>query len=107
MSKAYTYIWEYRVAPESRLDFERHYGNDGSWVRLFRRAEGYIETIFLTDQADPGRYITIDRWRSEDEYMAFHAAFSEEYVQLDSECEHLTVNEIFLGAYDEHSKTSG
>ena len=107
MDKGYTYIWEYRVAPESRLEFERHYGKDGGWVQLFRRSEGYVETIFLIDQADPGRYVTIDRWRSEDDYMAFHAAFSEDYVRLDSECEHLTVDEIFFGAFDEHDKARG
>lgn len=100
MDKGYVYIWEFRVAAESRAEFERQYGPDGGWVRLFRRAEGYLETLFLTDPAEAGHYITIDRWKSEEDYMAFHAEFSEEYVRLDTECEHLTINEVFLGIFN-------
>lgn len=103
MDMRYSYVWEYRVAADSRAEFERQYGPDGDWVRLFRRSEGYIETLFLKDIAELGRYITIDRWKSEEDYMAFHVEFSEEYVRLDTLCEHLTIKETFLGAFGEKS----
>lgn len=78
MNAGYAYLWEFHVRAESRDEFERHYGPEGSWAALFRRAPGYLGTHLLRDRATDGRYLTIDRWQSEAAYRAFHAQFSRE-----------------------------
>ena len=65
MNAEYVYAWEFRVRAETAATFEKLYGPQGDWVRLFRRAEGYVETLLLRDRADALRYVTIDRWRSQ------------------------------------------
>jgi heme-degrading monooxygenase HmoA len=101
MPQHYCYLWEFRVAPEARAEFERHYGADGSWSQLFRRAEGYLGTHLLQDRADPGRFLTLDRWRSDADHRAFRTAFAQEYAALDRLCEALTLSETALGEYRE------
>jgi heme-degrading monooxygenase HmoA len=95
----YTCLWEFVVDAGARAEFERHYGADGTWVRLFRRAPGFVETRLLIDRADPGRYVTVDRWQSEEAYRAFRDSHAAQYAELDAECGKLTRAETFLGAY--------
>ena len=51
------------MRPGREAEFEERYGPDGDWVRLFRRGEGYGETVLLRDLAAPGRYVVTDTWR--------------------------------------------
>jgi len=101
MTSRYTYLWEFLVAPDRIEEFKHHYGPTGSWVTLFRRSPGYIETLLLQDSANPRRFITIDRWESLDAYQSFHSRFSREYAAIDEVCQHLTITEIPLGRYSE------
>ncbi|HEV8255177.1 MAG TPA: antibiotic biosynthesis monooxygenase family protein, partial [Vicinamibacteria bacterium] len=64
-------VWEFRVLPDKRYEFERRYGGDGDWARLFRLADGYAGTTLLRDAEDPGRYVTIDAWRDREAYAWF------------------------------------
>ena len=95
----YVYIWEFHVLPGCEPEFERHYGPSGSWVRLFRTARGYLETVLLRDLTQPQRYLTIDRWESEAVYRAFRQASAADFAALDSLCEALTVSERELGQF--------
>jgi heme-degrading monooxygenase HmoA len=95
----YSYIWEFRVEPARREEFEQCYGPAGPWATLFRRADGYIDTELLRDTADASRYVTIDTWQSEDAYRSFRARFSQEYHALDRSCERLTSSEASLGEF--------
>ena len=101
MNDGYTCLWEFTVAQAARAEFERHYGEDGSWVRLFRQSPGFIGTILLRDRNVEGRYLTVDRWRSEAAYRAFRADFARQYDQLDIACERLTETETSLGEFHE------
>ncbi|OGT56103.1 MAG: hypothetical protein A3E01_17710 [Gammaproteobacteria bacterium RIFCSPHIGHO2_12_FULL_63_22] len=101
MGNSYSCLWEFRVAAESVESFERHYGPHGTWAALFRRSPGYIETLLLSDRAAPGRYLTIDRWQDEEAYSGFRRQFGADYAALDSECEALTIEETFIGAFRE------
>ena len=94
-------LWEFRVKADRQAEFERHYGPEGTWVTLFRRAPGYIETRLLQDRVEKLRYITIDRWQSSDAYRAFRARYSREYEELDRLCAGLTTHEASLGELDE------
>ena len=99
----YVYVWEFRVAPGREADFVAAYGPSGAWAALFRRADGYVETLLLQDRAVPGRFVTVDRWRSGRDHDAFVAAFRAEYDALDRACEALTEHEASLGSYAERA----
>ena len=101
MSVGVTHVWEFQVPPAAEAEFRRHYGPTGSWVDLFRRSPGHIETLLLRDAATPGRYVTIDRWESAASYEAFRERFAAEYAALDARCEKLTTREVRLGSFDE------
>jgi len=103
----YTYLWEFLVEPEHLEEFRRHYGPNGPWVELFRRSPGYLETLLLQDAREPRRFVTIDRWESEEAYRTFRVRFSREYADLDARCEHLTSRETSLGHYAEGEPLTG
>lgn len=93
-------VWEFIVEPASRAEFIGHYGPDGSWARLFRRAPGYLGTELLNDRANPLRYVTVDRWASIEDWRAFRERFGQDYAALDRRCERLTVREAALGEFE-------
>ena len=95
----FIYLWAYRVSPEKGDEFRRLYGPEGAWVRLFRQASGYLDTHLYRDRNDADRYVTIDRWESEEAFRSFRVSFAEEFERLDVEGEHLTVEETALGEF--------
>ncbi len=97
----FTYVWELRVTPTAQADFEFNYGPSGSWVALFRKAPGYIETLLLHDSADPLRYVTVDHWESKDAHDAFLSRNLAEYEKIDQRCQRFTTSECSLGEFSE------
>jgi heme-degrading monooxygenase HmoA len=91
-------LWKFRARPGRETDFERAYGDDGDWSRLFRRSEGYLGTELM--RATDGTYLTIDRWTTEEAYRAFKLAYGTSYAELDARCEALTIEETMLGAIE-------
>ena len=95
----FTTIWEYDV-PEDRLaDFEATYGADGEWVRLFRQAQGYRETVLLRSVSSPRTYVTLDRWTSRAAYEEFRIVHAAAYAALDEAASGLTLAERHLGTF--------
>lgn len=97
--EGYVYIWQFEVRPQHRAEFLRYYGPDGAWARLFRRSDGYLETLLLCDRDAPDRFLTVDRWKSKAEHDAFKLLHQADYNALDQACESLTLRETSLGAY--------
>jgi len=95
----FTTLWAFTVPASRQAEFESHYGPDGTWVRLFRRADGYFGSELLRDRSDPLRYLTIDRWESSEAWQAFRRQFGAEYERLDRELEGLAARESPLGEY--------
>lgn len=95
----YAYIWEYLVRPEAVSEFERTYGPEGLWADLFRRHSGYLRTELHRDLRRPGRYVTIDYWRSREACDAFRQEFASEFESLDKRCDLFTENETYLGEF--------
>jgi len=98
----FTYIWEYFVKEEFRSEFEKAYGPDGDWVKLFSKAEGYIKTELQQDISNPLRYITIDHWKSKDARDSFRNQFAKEFEELDKRCEQFTEKEMFIGDFESY-----
>jgi heme-degrading monooxygenase HmoA len=93
-------VWEFRVPREHAEEFERVYGAKGDWAKLFGRAAGFIATELLHDRDDLLRFLTVDRWRSRDDYEAFRAGFDAEYTAMDATSERLTESEKRVGVFE-------
>lgn len=96
----FVYVWRYLVSPGREAEFEVVYGSAGAWVTLFRRHPGYLSTELLRDRSAPGRYLTVDAWRSRRDFEELRAAYQQELEALDARCEELTVEETHLGDFE-------
>lgn len=92
-------VWQFEIAEDKIAGFESAYGPGGTWAQLFRHSPNYLGTELLRDSYVPGRYLTIDRWASEDDFRAFRKDHDQEYEKLDRTCDALTASETRVGAY--------
>ena len=92
-------IWRFRVPAAEAAAFERAYGPDGDWAKLFARAGGYAGTELLQLSGVDGVYLTIDRWNSEDDFHAAKRMLHDDYMELDRRCEAYTSEETWLGMH--------
>jgi quinol monooxygenase YgiN len=97
----YRIVWQFDADPDRVGEFEREYGAEGAWARLFRAGEGYLGTELFRSTSDPKRFLTVDRWTSRAAYDAFRATRRQEYAALDSECASLTRAELPLAQGEE------
>ena len=97
-------LWEFEVKPGREESFERAYGADGEWVRLFRGDANYQETRLLRDASRDGIYVTADFWNSRETYERFRAAAAKRYAEIDAECEGLTTRERNLGSFEDGAR---
>ena len=77
--------------------FEKAYGQEGSWVQLFRLDPRYRGTRLLRDVARERMYVTMDMWESREAYEEFREGYADRYAAIDVTCEPLTVKELCLG----------
>ena len=96
----YKYIWQYYVKYDFIEEFEKIYGADGAWAKLFKRSNGYKNTELLHDSANERRFVTIDSWISRSAYETFLKQFASDFEELDKICESLTEEEMFLGSFN-------
>ena len=95
----YVIVWEFRVRQDREAGFVQKYGPEGAWARFFRGSAGYIRTELVRDVADHLRYLTLDYWQTEEEFLRFRQQRLAEYERLDKEFEGLTEQETRLGAF--------
>ena len=93
-------MWSYDVKLTQVKAFERAYGPDGDWVRLFQRATGYAGTELRRETDRSAHYLTIDRWASRADYQRFRDTFRTEYARLDARCGALTDSEKKVGDFE-------
>ena len=89
-------VWQYDVVPGVEAEFERVYGRNGDWARLFARSAGYLGTGLFRDVGVPGRYLTVDRFSGPDAWQPFLQVHGAAYEALDARCGRLTVSEVEL-----------
>ena len=92
-------IWAFRSRKSRRRQFEAMYGPKGKWAELFRQSPDYLGTELLKSDDDPGLYLTIDRWKSEEAYVAFLDERIDDYKKLDDQCKKLTDSQEFVGRF--------
>ena len=95
----FAYLWSYDVHEGREADFEKLYGSAGGWAMFFRKSARYRGTILLRDRKNPSRYVTIDRWDSEEAHRSFVSEHREEFEGLDRQGEELTKNETSIGNF--------
>jgi heme-degrading monooxygenase HmoA len=97
----YVNLWEFGVRPEKVDAFVAAYRSGGAWTKLFARADGYLGTELLrsVDTDNGPRFVTIDRWRAEDDFGRFQQEFGAEYRALDTQLEGLAFRERKLGVF--------
>ena len=93
-------VWVFEAQPGRLAEFERAYGVNGDWARLFRKAEGYIETVLLGDSENSDRFLVIDRWRDLASFEAFKRRHQAAYDELDHHCEGITLRETRIGMFN-------
>lgn len=101
----YRIVWMFDVRDGNAAEFERVYGPEGAWARLFRNGAGYQGSDLLRDVAREGRYVTIDRWESRADFQRFYEQFTLEYRALDERCERLTSDEQRIGEFEEEGES--
>ncbi len=95
----YRIVWAFEVKTGSAQAFESAYGPEGEWAKLFRKVPGYGGTELLKDVDRTGRYLTIDRWRSREDFWKFREAFRAEYLAIDNRLAVLTTRETLIGDF--------
>ena len=99
MPAQYVIVWEFRIRPGVEAEFIEKYGPEGKWAQLFRKSDGYIRTELVRDVSVERRFLTLDYWKSEEEFSGFRGQHLAEYERLDQEFEGLTEQETRLGAF--------
>ncbi len=93
-------LWEYEVKPSCEERFEKVYGPEGDWARLFRSDPDYRETRLLRDTAGGAIYVTLDFWNRRKAYEKFMNSHAAEYKRLDAVGGKLTLRERQIGWYE-------
>jgi heme-degrading monooxygenase HmoA len=97
--KTFVTIWTYEVKQGKEIQFEELYGNDGAWVKLFRKYPDYLKTELHKDLIIPSRYVTIDYWKSREAYDVFRKSEIKTFEEIDKTGEELTGSEIKIGEF--------
>lgn len=92
-------IWQFTVKSGYLASFERAYGPDGDWARLFRSCAGYVRTELLRDAESPNQFLTLDYWRLPDDYVRGMASLAPAYQELDERCAGWTDHEQRVGNF--------
>jgi heme-degrading monooxygenase HmoA len=93
-------VWEFWLRSGAASEFEKVYGAQGAWVRLFSRDPAYGGTKLLRDVGEVRRYLTFDYWASAETYESFRRNHVAEYGVVDRECEGLTESEKEIGRFE-------
>lgn len=89
-------IWDYDVPADAVPAFCAAYPSHGDWVEMFARAVGYLGTELYRDPDHTGHFLTIERWRTEQDWHAFRARFGADYGALDARLDGLAATERSL-----------
>ena len=92
-------LWEFEVKPRCEEKFEKVYGADGAWAKLFAQDAAYRGTRLVKDVERERVYLTLDFWETRDAYERFKKENATEYERIDRECEGMRVRENRLGEY--------
>jgi heme-degrading monooxygenase HmoA len=91
----------FKVTQGREVEFEKVYGQDGSWQQVLGNAEGFLLTELRYESVVERRYTSFDHWRSHKEFEAFREEQQsrlEEFQQQVAE-QGLIESETLLGSF--------
>lgn len=94
-------LWEFEVKPGCEEKFEKVYGVEGAWARLFGQDAAYRGTRLVKDVERERVYLTLDFWETREAYERFKKENAAEYERIDREYEGMAVSEDRLGEYQD------
>jgi hypothetical protein len=92
-------LWEFEVKRGCEELFEKSYGPEGAWVRLFRQDRRYLGTRLFREVGAERVYLTLDCWESRQAYEEFREKRAAEYARIDTYCERITAREAKVGEF--------
>jgi heme-degrading monooxygenase HmoA len=92
-------LWEFEVKLGCEEKFEKVYGADGAWAKLFLRDPQYRGTRLVKDVERERVYLTLDFWETRNAYEKFKKENAGEYGRIDRECEEMTAREKLVGEF--------
>lgn len=92
-------LWEFEVKLGYEEKFEKVYGVEGAWAKLFLQDSMYIGARLVKDVARERVYLTLDFWETREAYERFKKENAAEYDRIDRECEEMTTGEKRLGEF--------
>ncbi len=93
-------LYRYHVHPAQQAAFQQAYGPKGPWARLFSEVPAFVRTRLFAHKREANIFVTIDVWRSKEEYDRFRSERAQEYARLDRELHLLYLEELLLGYYE-------
>ncbi|RPI73550.1 MAG: hypothetical protein EHM47_05920 [Ignavibacteriales bacterium] len=97
--KYFITIWQYKINPERKDEFENLYGQSGEWITLFKKYKGYLKTELLKDLNNENTFLTLDYWDSKESFKYFKKNSVKEYSGIDKKGEDLTLSEKHIGEF--------
>lgn len=94
------FAWQFEVRDGKQAEFERLHGADGEWTALARRSRSYLGSSFLSDVAQPTRYLLIEYWSEMVVYERHAADFRDEIASLEKLRDTLVVSTQPLGIFE-------
>ena len=94
-------LWEFEVKPGCEEKFEKVYGADGAWARLFAKDASYRGTRLVKDVERERVYLTLDFWETREACEEFKKENAPEYERVDRECEGMTEKEKKVGEFSD------
>jgi hypothetical protein len=83
-------VWRYDVPADVREEFEREYGPDGSWARLFAASPGFVATNLYVDVGSSTSYLTVDQFADHEAWQQFRTQHDAAYREVGERLRHLT-----------------
>ena len=100
-------VWEFVVKKGAVEEFERIYGPDGAWARIFAGYPGFVGTTLLRDEETPRRYLTIDVWETDGHRRRMLTQEKARYADLDEALADLTESEDEIGNFESVGQDAG
>jgi len=95
----YSVVWKYIVEKENQKEFEKEYGDHGTWAKLFRNSKNYVGSFLKKSIEINDTYLLTDTWTEKKQYEIFMKEYQKIYDELSSEFEILYKKEEKIGEF--------
>jgi hypothetical protein len=95
----YIIVWKYNVKRDYISQFEKEYGTNGTWMKLFEASTDYHGSFLHKSDDEENTYLLIDHWTSKETYEKFKEKNRSKYDSLSIKFEPLYEQEKKIGSF--------